>query len=258
MTVGCDPHNEQSNIAVTTNKEPLPVQVAPDGARMTAAIEQSRATVEKFIAALMDPKPNQKAFSVKTAIKDGDQVEHLWLVPVRYEDGKFIGRVSNEPHAVKTVRVGDTITVAKREISDWVYAEDRKMIGGFTVKAMQDSSNVNKGPVGNRELIGTWSVVSIDVGAGADPKSGFQLEVTKTAIRFVAPNGSTKTMGQIHRIDPTATPCEIDLQNNGLIGLGIYELDGDSLKLIVRSPGAERPKELKGSSNGMLFTLRRD
>ncbi len=225
---------------------------------MNAAIAEARETVDDFIAALSNPQPNQMAFSVKVAIIDGDQTEHLWLTPVRYENGKFIGRINNEPHMVTTVKFGDEVTVAKDEISDWLYAEDRTLIGGFTARVLQASSSGEKKVFENHELIGTWSVVSIDHGAGPKPQPGFSLEVTSSEITFVAPNGATKTMGQIHRIDPAATPREIDLQNDDTVGLGIYELDGDSLKLIVHNPGAGRPTDFAGTDSAMLFTLQRE
>jgi len=243
---------------VNAEKQPSPVQIADDDSRMNAAIEQARATVDSFIAALTNKQPTQKAFSVKVAIEDGDQTEHLWLVPVRYENGKFIGRVNNEPQKVTTVKFGDEVTVAKDEISDWIYADNRKMVGGYTTRVLQGESKAQTKPVGNHELIGTWSVVSIDHGAGPDPKAGFHLAITDTEITFLAPNGATKTMGQLHRIDPMATPCEIDLRNGNSVGFGIYELVGDSLKMIVCNPGAGRPAELKGSRDAMLFTLKRD
>jgi hypothetical protein len=65
-------------------------------------------------------------------------------------------------------------------------------------------------------------------------------------------------MGQIRRIDPVVKPREIDLRYKHAVAFGIYELDGDFLKLIVRDSGAERPSTFKGSPDGMLFTLERD
>lgn len=259
VILGCESNSRPTQeVALTDENQPPPIQVADDDRRMTTAIEEARAKVDSFIAALSTPQPNQEAFSVKVAINDGDQTEHLWLVPVRFENGKFIGRVNNEPQKVTTVKFGDEIRVAKDEISDWIYAEDRKMVGGFTARVLQDASNAQTKPVRNHELIGTWSVVSIDRGAGPDPKPGFHIAITDTEVTFVAPNGATKTMGQLHRIDTTATPREIDLRNGNSVGFGIYELDGDSLKMIVCNPGAERPAELKGSRDAMLFTLKRD
>ena len=62
---GCDSNNQPSQeVAVTDEKQPPPVQVADSDSQMTAAIEQARAKADSFIAALSDPQPNQRAFSI--------------------------------------------------------------------------------------------------------------------------------------------------------------------------------------------------
>jgi uncharacterized protein YegJ (DUF2314 family) len=106
---------------------------------MGRAIAEARKTVDSFIAALMNPRPNQKAFSVKVAIKEGEKTEHLWLVPVRYQNGSFVGRINNEPQYVKTVSFDNEITVAKDQISDWIYAEGTRIMGGYTARILRGS-----------------------------------------------------------------------------------------------------------------------
>lgn len=243
---------------VTDKKQPPPVLVDDDDAQLNAAIAEARATVDNFIQAISNPKPNQTSFSVKVGIVEGDQTEYLWLVPVRFENGKFIGRVNNEPFMVTTVKFGDEVTVAKDEISDWLYMENRTMMGGFTVRILMASVQDGEKPVVSQEMLGIWSKVSIDKGAGLQLQAGFGFEVTSEEIYFIAPNGEKMLMGQIHRIDSAASPCEIDLKNENMIGLGIYELTGNTLKLIVRDPGAGRPTEFAGSAETMFFSLERD
>ena len=95
------------------------------------------------------------------------------------------------------------------------------MVGGYTARFLQEALESQTKPVGNHELIGVWSVVSIDHGTGWDPKPGFHLEITDTEITFVAPNGAKKTMGQIHRIDATALPGELDLQDGNCLACNV-------------------------------------
>ena len=86
--------------------------VADDDPRMIAAMEKARSTVSTFIAALKSPKPGHSAFSVKSAFTDGDTAEHMWLSPVSYDGNSFHGTVNNKPERVKTVMMGDKVTVA--------------------------------------------------------------------------------------------------------------------------------------------------
>jgi hypothetical protein len=57
----------------------------PDDAAMDAAIAQARATVDRFIARLHDPHPEDHTFGVKAAFVDRDEVEHMWVNDVHQE-----------------------------------------------------------------------------------------------------------------------------------------------------------------------------
>lgn len=112
-------------------------QVADDDPRMNAAIEKARASVKTFVAALKAPKAAQTGFSIKMAFTDGTAVEHMWLAPVNFDGTKFVGTVNNEPEKVKTVKMGQKVTVTPDKISDWMYLENRKLVGGETLRALR-------------------------------------------------------------------------------------------------------------------------
>ena len=113
--------------------------VADDDPRMNAAIDKARSTVKAFITALKAPKPGQSAFSVKMAFTDGGSAEHMWLTPVSFDGSKFTGTVNNEPEKVKTVKMGQKVTVAPDKISDWMYIDNRKLVGGETLRVLRDA-----------------------------------------------------------------------------------------------------------------------
>ncbi|HLJ09939.1 MAG TPA: DUF2314 domain-containing protein [Planctomycetaceae bacterium] len=113
--------------------------VANDDARMNAAIDKARASVDAFIVALKSPKPGQSAFSVKMAFTDGGNAEHMWLTDVTFDGTNFIGTLNNDPETVKTVRLGQKFTVAPTQISDWMYVENRKLVGGETLRVLRDT-----------------------------------------------------------------------------------------------------------------------
>lgn len=137
--VGCGGDQPVANETIERPGQPPVTQVESDDPEMTAAIETARATVDQFIAALETPQPSRSDFSVKVRIEDGDYAEHMWILPVRYENGEFHGTINNEPSGVTTVSLGDEVSVAKEEISDWMYVEDQKLIGGYTLRAIRAS-----------------------------------------------------------------------------------------------------------------------
>jgi uncharacterized protein (TIGR03067 family) len=65
-----------------------------------------------------------------------------------------------------------------------------------------------------------------------------------------------------YKLDPAAKPKAIDFvpasgTEKGKTYLGIYELDGDSLKICYRGPGEERPTVFATKDGAMLYVLKR-
>lgn len=113
--------------------------VADDDPRMNAAIAKARSTVETFIAALNSPGASQSEFAVKLAFKDGAHIEHMWLSPVTVDGANFVGIVNNDPERVTNVKLGQRVTVATTEVSDWMYVDNGKLVGGETLRVLRDS-----------------------------------------------------------------------------------------------------------------------
>lgn len=112
--------------------------VADDDPQMNAAIETARKSVDTFIAVLKSPKPGQIEFSVKMEFIDGEDSEHMWLTPVSFDGKNFQGTVSNDPRDVRTVKLGQKVSVAPDQISDWMYIDNGKLVGGFTSRVLRD------------------------------------------------------------------------------------------------------------------------
>lgn len=113
--------------------------VADDDPQMNAAMDKARSTVNTFIAALQSPQPGQSGFTVKMPFSDGPHTEHMWLEPVSFDGKQFHGTVSNEPETVKNVKMGQKAVVSASRISDWMYRENGKIVGGYTVRVLRDT-----------------------------------------------------------------------------------------------------------------------
>jgi uncharacterized protein YegJ (DUF2314 family) len=114
-------------------------KVADDDVRMNAAIDKARATVDSFIAALQAPKPGQSNFTIKMAFSDGANTEHIWLEPVSFDGKTFHGTVSDVARTVKIVKMGQPAVASPSEISDWMYLENGKIVGGHTIRVLRDT-----------------------------------------------------------------------------------------------------------------------
>jgi uncharacterized protein (TIGR03067 family) len=122
-----------------------------------------------------------------------------------------------------------------------------------------------QGQADDTQLQGTWAVVSLEKG-GVDAKDN----VPKDA-KVVFANGNLKIQaegkekGATYKVDTAKKPRHIDIavkEGNGQeqVHQGIYQLDGDNLKICVAHPGEDRPTEFttKVGSQNQLLVLKRD
>jgi uncharacterized protein YegJ (DUF2314 family) len=61
---------------------------------------------------------------VKLPLREGETVEHVWISDVRFDGGRFYGRIDNDVQSVKGWRLGDTVSVPADSISDWLIVDD--------------------------------------------------------------------------------------------------------------------------------------
>jgi uncharacterized protein (TIGR03067 family) len=115
-------------------------------------------------------------------------------------------------------------------------------------------------------LKGTWSVTAAESeGQKAPEEEVRSIKMTFSADKMTI-NQKGKDLPMEFRLDPTKKPRTIDIvptegAQKGKVIAGIYQLDGDELKLCLSRPGKEqRPTEFatKAGSESVLLTLKRD
>ncbi|WP_457673534.1 YegJ family protein [Thiolapillus sp.] len=137
--IGCETDERNAGDIVEREGQPPIAYVENDDSRMVSAINRARLTVDQFISVLENPDASQSDFSVKLLIKDGDQREYMWILPVWYNDGRFVGVIDNEPDKIRSVNIGDKVDVARNRIFDWMYVENGKLVGGYTLRVLRDN-----------------------------------------------------------------------------------------------------------------------
>jgi uncharacterized protein YegJ (DUF2314 family) len=117
--------------------------VASDDAEMLAAINKARSSIREFFDALTHPKPGQESFLLKVAFTQGDQVEHLWLADLDLSAAKPKGVVASEPQ-LKKLRFKQTVEFDPAYISDWMYVDHGKLVGGYTIRLLRERMTTEK------------------------------------------------------------------------------------------------------------------
>ncbi len=111
-------------------------------------------------------------------------------------------------------------------------------------------------------LQGKWTA---EAGAPKDTSLLAEIKGSTITISQTRPGGSRyRHFGESFRIDETATPRTMDLippiAPSGRVTPGIYELDGETLKLAIGDPGGPRPSEFRsgeGDKAPHLLILKR-
>lgn len=128
---------ESTHLAGRENKAAGPPgyqQVEDNDKQFNRATEHAQRSLGFFMAALKAKKPGDSGFEIKKAFVDGDNVEHLWINDVTYDGQSFHGKINNNPIDVKNVRLGQSVTVAPKDVTDWMFVKDGKLIGGYTTR----------------------------------------------------------------------------------------------------------------------------
>ncbi len=118
--------------------EPEYFEVKEKDAEMDHAVRMARRHLRRFITALQNPAAGQRDFEVKKPFVQGDRVEHIWLSGVQYSGKRFHGRVDNAPQEIKGLKMGSRASVNPDEITDWLYVDNGKLVGGYTIRVLYD------------------------------------------------------------------------------------------------------------------------
>lgn len=128
------------------------VQKTPDQKERDAAIEQeleaatthARHEVNSFITELS--KPTGSNYAVKVPIQDKGQTEYFWLTAVSFKNDEFTGTIESNPQIVGNVKLGQSWTVKKNEISDWTFQRAGQTHGNYTLRPLLKTKNASNHP----------------------------------------------------------------------------------------------------------------
>ena len=116
-----------------------PATVDNQDPAMKAAVLKARRTLPQFWRMIKRPPEGVSNFALKVAIRSPTEtfVEHFWLVALKPEKNRQIsGRINNQPKYVTSVRFGQRYTFDRQAISDWMYIQNGKIVGNWTLRPL--------------------------------------------------------------------------------------------------------------------------
>lgn len=116
--------------------EAVPMQ--DEDPAMQRAFKLARSSLDGFLVKASNPPAGTQSYAVKIGLTEANVTEYFWLGELSLGGTKLTGRITNEPSAIKTVKLGQVYTFSKDQVVDWTYIDlaARKMVGNFTACAL--------------------------------------------------------------------------------------------------------------------------
>ena len=110
-----------------------------DDRDIRAATAKAQATVGEFLAALTKPAANQRQFMVRKSFPAKDAAQQiLWVVDLTFDGTLLHGRVDdNTSQPGSGVPKDGKVAFPPAEISDWMFNEDGKAVGGYMLRVLK-------------------------------------------------------------------------------------------------------------------------
>lgn len=132
----------QEPVAATLGEPVSPVIAATDLEAIAAATAKARETWPEALAHLQKGGELLAKFPFARVSKGG--VERIW-VTVQSVDGDVVrGVLANEPMDLGELKIGSVVECKLAELSDWLFLRDGKMVGGYTVRVLQEQAARSK------------------------------------------------------------------------------------------------------------------
>lgn len=110
------------------------IQIATADPQLAASRTHAIATLDQFLDVALTGRPGTSKYAVKIPLTDGTNTEVFWVNHVmRSGDGRFVGRIDNKPESVKSVKLGQTLNFSRDQIVDWMYVDNGRMVGNFSI-----------------------------------------------------------------------------------------------------------------------------
>ena len=134
--VGCDKDDE--NTVIKREGQPDYSLIAEDNIDlMDTAMAEAKAGINNFDVALEANKEQWEGFAIKKGFAvPGGGSEYIWITEVSFTGNGYRGIIDNEPVDTEEVELGQLVEVSKNEIVDWMFFDEGKLVGGYTIAAL--------------------------------------------------------------------------------------------------------------------------
>lgn len=109
--------------------------VEASNVEMKQAVQEARKRWPEFVRAF--EAAGGEGFAVKTAFREGEDREFMWVLVDAIEGEHLAGRLDNDPVHITRFKAGARVRVKAANICDWLYVKDGAMVGNFTMGPLE-------------------------------------------------------------------------------------------------------------------------
>ena len=106
-------------------------------AEMAQIAEDARSTLSVFFRQLLRADGKEHHYFIKypfIADAGSGGIEQVWLTGIRFKNGTYYGNFASDPIQISGMKKGDTTAFEPDRITDWMYIQDEKIIGGSSIQ----------------------------------------------------------------------------------------------------------------------------
>jgi uncharacterized protein YegJ (DUF2314 family) len=145
---------DKSPVISAYNRPSTAIEIEQSDEEIARIAENARRALPIFFRNLARPEKGADNFCVKYPLTadDGGGIEQVWLGGIRFKDGVYYGSLANTTsHPDK--KKGSTITFDPDAITDWMYIQDGKIIGGRSIKYLLEKIPEDKRGEDQRKIL---------------------------------------------------------------------------------------------------------
>jgi uncharacterized protein YegJ (DUF2314 family) len=133
------------------------MQVYQDDMEIARIAEDARSTLPVFFRYLTrEGAGNDHCYVKYPLMADDDSgisMEQIWLTGIRFKNGRYFGVLASVPRYLSGMKRGDTVIFDMDAITDWMYVQGEKIIGGESIKYLLEKIPEEQRNDRDRELL---------------------------------------------------------------------------------------------------------
>jgi uncharacterized protein YegJ (DUF2314 family) len=130
--------NTNPKLKHAANSEDEIYSTSSEDEEMNKAVDAAKSTLQLFEKAFRSKKYDQTSFVLKVRFASPKGFEHIWANNIEMKKDNYYGTVNSIPESTTEVKKGEKIKIEKDNITDWLYNDNGKLRGGYTIKVIRN------------------------------------------------------------------------------------------------------------------------